>query len=300
MQTPLAAPPSGKQYHISFADYHAVVVEIGAGIRVLERHDRSVLESYDEAAICDGAHGANLVPWPNRVFGGDYRFMDQEYRLPLTEPEAGNAIHGLIRWLPFWVTHLARNSVTLEAVLHPTPWYPFLLRVRFGYELSTNGLVVTTEVLNLGTQACPVAIGHHPYLSPGNDGTVNSALFSTSANQVHSGFEKSEAADAHLELPQLVGDRVLDTTFTIPAAAHSGRGWARLTGADHKTVELWTDQSYRYLQIFSGDTLPNWRRRKAMAVEPMTAPPNALQSGQDLLVLQPRETLETQWGVGLR
>ena len=299
MHTPLTVPPSGKQYHISFADYRAVVVEIGAGIRALERNERSVLESYEEAAICDGAHGANLVPWPNRVFGGGYRFMGQDYRLPLTEPEAGNAIHGLIRWLPFWATHLTQTSVALESVLHPTPWYPFLLRVRFGYELSSNGLVVTTEVLNQGTQACPVAIGHHPYLSPGNDQTIDSALFSTSANQVRPRPERSEAADTHLEQPEVVGDRVLDTTFAFPAAARNRRGWARLTGTDHHTVELWTDQNYRYLQIFSGDTLPDQRRRKAMAVEPMTAPPNALQSGQDLLVLQPQETLETQWGVGL-
>jgi len=226
--------------------------------------------------------------------------MDHDYRLPLTEPDAGNAIHGLVRWLPFWATHLTQNSVTLEAVLHPTPWYPFLLRVRFSYELSANGLVITTELLNQGAQACPVAVGHHPYLSPGNDQNIDTALFSASANQTQSALGESEAADSHLELPQLVGDRVLDTTFTIPTGAPSGRGWARLTGSDHRTVELWTDPSYRYLQIFTGDTLPNERRRKAMAVEPMTAPPNALQSGQDLLVLQPRETLETQWGVGLR
>jgi aldose 1-epimerase len=300
MHAPLTTPPSGKQYHISFAGYHAVIVELGAGIRLLERDDRSVLESYDEAAICDGAHGANLVPWPNRVFGGGYRFMGHDYRLPLTEPEAGNAIHGLVRWLPFWATHLTQTSVTLEAVLHPTPWYPFLLRVRFNYELSTNGLIITTELLNQGAQACPVAVGHHPYLSPGNDQTIDAALFSASANQTSPASEGSEVSVTHLEVPQPVGDRVLDTTFTIPTTAHGRRGWARLTGADHRTVELWTDQSYRYLQIFSGDTLPNERRRKAMAVEPMTAPPNALQSGQDLLVLQPQETLETQWGVGLR
>jgi aldose 1-epimerase len=172
--------------------------------------------------------------------------------------------------------------------------------VRFNYELSTNGLIITTELLNQGAQACPVAVGHHPYLSPGNDQTIDAALFSASANQTSPASEGSEVSVTHLEVPQPVGDRVLDTTFTIPTTAHGRRGWARLTGADHRTVELWTDQSYRYLQIFSGDTLPNERRRKAMAVEPMTAPPNALQSGQDLLVLQPQETLETQWGVGLR
>jgi aldose 1-epimerase len=299
MHTTLAEPPSGKQYHINYADYHAVVVEVGAGIRVLERDNRSVLESYDEAAICDGAHGANLLPWPNRVLGGDYQFMGRDYRLPLTEPEAGNAIHGLVRWLPFWATHLTQTSVTLETVLHPTPWYPFNLRVRFSYELSVNGLVITTEVLNQGGQACPLALGHHPYLSPGNGQTIDTALLSASMIQKYPALEESDPMDIPFEAPKLVGDRVLDTTFAISPTAADRGGWVRLTGTDHRTVELWMDQSYGYLQLFSGDTLPYERRRKSLAVEPMTAPPNALQSGRDLFVLQPRETLETQWGVKL-
>lgn len=300
MYTTLTAPPSGKQYQISHAGYRAVIVEVGAGIRVLECDDRPVLESYDEDAICDGAHGANLLPWPNRVLGGAYRFMDHDYRLPLTEPEAGNAIHGLVRWLPFRAIHLTLAAVTLEASLHPTPWYPFLLRVRFGYELSANGLSITTEVLNQGNQPCPIALGHHPYLSPGDGNMIDAAFFSASLAETPSAAHAgSNSFDAHLELPQLIGDKTLDATFAISFTEGMSQGWARLTGVDHRTVELWMDQSYRYLQLFSGDTLPDGRRRKALAVEPMTAPPNALQTGRDLLVLQPRETLETQWGVRL-
>ncbi|WP_298209661.1 hypothetical protein [Ferrimicrobium sp.] len=309
MQTPRTDPPSGKQYHLTYAGYHAVVVEVGAGIRLLEHHDRPVLESYSEDAICDGAHGAHLLPWPNRVFGGKYRFRDQEYALPLTEVEAGNAIHGLVRWHSFNAIRLTQSSATLETTLHPTPWYPFRLVIQFHYELSSRGLTVITEVINRSLEACPFALGHHPYLSPGKDQTIDQAVFSATATHIELATDTVQTDTAqtdtahgshqNLETPMPVGDRILDTTFAVHTAAHTS-SWARLKGTDGRTVELWADQSYRYLQVFTGDTLPSWRRRRAMAVEPMTAPPNALQSGQDLLILEPEEILATQWGVQLQ
>jgi len=299
MQMIPTEPPSGKQYHLAFEGYHAVIVEVGGGIRFLEHRDRPVLESYDESAICDGAHGAHLLPWPNRVFGGRYRFHDQDYLLPLTEVEAGNAIHGLIRWHPFDATRLTQSSATLQTTLHPAPWYPFRLFVQLHYQLSTEGLTITTEVSNRSSEACPFALGHHPSLSPGKDEIIDRAIFSATASDIESLANDEDSSAANLALPRPIGERVLDTTFAVHST-DDATSWARLQGTDGRTVELWADQSYRYLQVFTGDTLPSWRRRRALAVEPMTAPPNALQSGQDLLILEPKETRTTQWGVQLQ
>ncbi len=295
----MQAPPSGKQFHISSDGYCAVIVEIGAGIRRLDLNDRPVLESYREDAICDGAHGAHLVPWPNRVLGGTYQFMGQSYQLPLTEPTAGNAIHGLLRWTPFTVQALTHQSVTLSATLHPTPWYPFALEVCFRHELSASGLTVTSKIINRGLEACPLALGHHPYLSPGTDETIDTAMFSTSAIPFDSA-EEAAFPGSPLTEPVLLRHRIVDATFVAQPSAQSNTSWVRLTGADGRTVALWADASYRYLQFFTGDSLAEGRRRRAIAAEPMTAPPNALQSGQDLLVLRPNESIETQWGVQLQ
>jgi aldose 1-epimerase len=51
------------------------------------------------------------------------------------------------------------------------------------------------------------------------------------------------------------------------------------------------------VQVFTGDTLPAARRRQGLAVEPMTCPPDAFRSGQDLLRLEPGETATRQWGI---
>jgi aldose 1-epimerase len=65
-------------------------------------------------------------------------------------------------------------------------------------------------------------------------------------------------------------------------------------------VELWADSSYPVIQLFTGDTLAPARRRLGLAAEPMTCPPNAFQTGEGLLRLEPGDTVTSTWGVGLR
>jgi aldose 1-epimerase len=49
--------------------------------------------------------------------------------------------------------------------------------------------------------------------------------------------------------------------------------------------------------VFTSDTLGPDRYRKAIAVEPMTCPPNAFVTGHDLIVLQPGADLTHTWGI---
>jgi aldose 1-epimerase len=60
---------------------------------------------------------------------------------------------------------------------------------------------------------------------------------------------------------------------------------------------LWAGEGYRWLQVFTGDPLGPDRRRKALAVEPYTCPPNAFVTGDDLLILQPGATVTHAWGI---
>jgi aldose 1-epimerase len=70
-----------------------------------------------------------------------------------------------------------------------------------------------------------------------------------------------------------------------------------LRDSDRDTkVSLWVDQTYPYLMLFSGDTLPNVRRR-SLAVEPMTCPPNAFRTGDGLIRLEPGVSFTGTWGI---
>jgi aldose 1-epimerase len=62
-------------------------------------------------------------------------------------------------------------------------------------------------------------------------------------------------------------------------------------------VGLWAGPGYRWLQVFTGDSLGPDLRRKAVAIEPMTCPPNAFVTADDLLVLQPGDAVTHTWGI---
>jgi aldose 1-epimerase len=82
--------PSGHQVEITYNDQRATVVEVGDGICCYEVSGRSVLDPYPIDSMCDGAHGAPLIPWPNRLADGLYRFDGVQYQAALSEPEKHN------------------------------------------------------------------------------------------------------------------------------------------------------------------------------------------------------------------
>ena len=56
-------------------------------------------------------------------------------------------------------------------------------------------------------------------------------------------------------------------------------------------------EGYGWLQVFTSDPLEEELRRVAIAVEPMTCPPNAFVTAEDLLVLEPGEEVTHTWGI---
>jgi aldose 1-epimerase len=301
------APPSGEQFEIRNGDQRATIVEVGGGIRELFAGDRAVLEPYGLDTICDGGHGAVLLPWPNRIGDGRYSFEGVERQLALTEPGKRNAIHGLLRWVPWRALEHQPDRVLMGARLHPHPGYPFDLEVSVEYRLGSDGLTVTTTTRNAGASACPHGAGQHPYLSPG-EGTIDGCLLELPAATVISidserglptGRESLDGSELDFRLPRKLGAAVIDSPFTDLERGEDGMARVRLTGRDGLTVELWVDSKHPVIELFTGDTLATARRRTGLAVEPMTCPPDAFRSGESLIRLGPGETHSCSWGVGL-
>ena len=95
--------PSGAQYEIAHGGQHAVVVEVGGGLRSYRADGQDVLDGYGDGGRADGGRGQPLIPWPNRLRDGRYEWDGEHHQLPLSEPEQANAIHGLGRWFAPWV-----------------------------------------------------------------------------------------------------------------------------------------------------------------------------------------------------
>jgi aldose 1-epimerase len=52
--------------------------------------------------------------------------------------------------------------------------------------------------------------------------------------------------------------------------------------------------------VFTGDTLGSAERRRSVAIEPMTCPPNAFVSGKSLVRLEAGASWKGSWGVSVR
>jgi len=300
-------PPSGRQYEIGFDDQHAVVVEVGGGIRAYAVDGRPVLDPYPVDAMADGAHGTALAPWPNRLRDGRYHFDDTEHQLPLTEPEKHNAIHGLLRWRAWRPVEVSADAVEVGIRLHPLPGYPFTLDIRVAYHLTADGLTVSTSATNVGDHAAPYGYGQHPYLSPGT-GPVDACTFRLpAATRIRSddrglpaGQEPVEGTSFDFRQGRRLGDLQIDSAFTDLVRDADGRATVALTGPDGRTAELWVDDTHPYLEVFTGDTLAPDRRRVGLGCEPMTCPPNAFADGVDVIRLEPGASVTTRWGARLR
>lgn len=302
-----AFSPSGEQFEISHRGQRATIVEVGGGVREYAVDGRAVLDPYPVDAICDGAHGAPLIPWPNRLANGRYRFDGVDYQVALTEPTKRNAIHGFLRWRSWRALERESHRVVMGTTIHPLEGYPFALAVSVAYELGEAGLTVTTVATNVGDRACPFASGQHPYLSPGS-GLVDECsleldagtrILTDAERQLPTGTEPVAGTDFDFRSARLLGDQRLDFAFTDLGRDGAGRAWVRLTAPDSIRAELWVDRSYPFVELYTGDTLSEPRRRRGLGTEPMTCPPNAFQTGEGLLRLEPGEVATSSWGASL-
>ena len=128
-----ASAPSGEPYEIVAGNNRVIVVEVGGGFRSVVLDGREVLDGYGARDMAGSGRGQVVMPWPNRLRDGRYTFDGRAYQVPLNEPELGNAIHGLVRWVAWSALDRGPDRVAMEHVLHPSPGYPFTLRLRIAY-----------------------------------------------------------------------------------------------------------------------------------------------------------------------
>jgi aldose 1-epimerase len=299
--------PTGEQFEISGGGYRAVVTECGATLRRLEHEGREVVSGFAEDMMSPVGRGQLLMPWPNRIRDGHYSFGDRELQLGLTEPTRGNASHGLVRWAAWSLEEHSSASVSLTYRLMAQSGYPWTVDLHVLYDVSADGLTVTHTATNLSEDRAPFASGAHPYLRVG-DGPVDACELTVPAStrlltddrMIPVGQEKVDGTAYDFRVSRPVRDTVIDHAFGD--LDRDARGHATVTLRDPATgdgVALWMDASHHWIQVFSAELDPT--PRLALAVEPMTSPPDAFRSGRDLVILSPAGTdgdeFSGSWGI---
>ncbi|MFJ3922219.1 aldose 1-epimerase family protein [Streptomyces sp. NPDC090022] len=298
--------PSGQQTILRHHDHVAVVVELGAALRSYAVGDRQLVAGFGAGDRITAGRGQILLPWPNRIGGGRYRWHGEDQQLPLTEPEHGNAIHGLLRWTSWQVVDADARRAALEATLWPQPGYPFHLRARAEYALGDAGLEVAVTAWNRGDGVAPYGVGQHPYLTVGT-GTVDEALLTVPARTwlrtdgagLPVGEEEPVSGTPYdFRTARAIGGTALDTPFGSLDRDARGRAVVRLAHPSGAYgTDLWLGEGADHLQIYTGDTLPAPQRRRAVAVEPMSCPPDAFTSGTAVVALAPGARHTMRWGI---
>ncbi|MCM3883279.1 aldose 1-epimerase family protein [Frankia sp. R82] len=306
--------PSGRQVELVHGRARVAVTEVGAGLREYRVGGRNVLDGYPVDAMASRGRGQLLAPWPNRIADGRYEFGGASYQLALNEVPLRNASHGLVRWSAWQLDQSAPDAVRASFVLRAQSGYPFTISFTADYRLAADGLTMTFTATNVGAEPAPVGLGLHPYFAVtglGGDAeladevtlTVPAATrLLTDDRMIPTGTAAVDVSPADggsfdFRTARPIGDLALDTCYTDLRRDPDGRARVVLAVPGGDALTVWQDEAWGYLQVFTGDTFGPAQRRRSIAVEPLTCPANAFNSGAGLRVLAPGESFGGSWGI---
>jgi len=294
------ASPTGAQISLRRGGVTAQIAQVGASLRSLRIDDVDLVPPYPLELPTPACSGVVLVPWPNRVRDGEWDDDGTARRLAITEPKLNNASHGLLRFTAYEVSHTEGEAV-LRATIVPQTGYPYLIETTVEYALTPDGIDVSHTLTNRSTTSAPVALGTHPFVTIGDVDPHDLVLripaetaFDTDDRMLPTG---TRPADAALREGVRLGDVTLDTGFTDLARDPDGRVHHSLTAPDGRRVTLWQGEGFDYVQVYTTPAYPG--QSLAVAIEPMTAPADALNSGLGIRRLAPDETWTLHWGITL-
>lgn len=313
--------PSGRQAELVHGDARVVVTEVGAGLREYQVGDRHILDGYPPDAMASRGRGQLLAPWPNRIADGRYAFAGSTYQLALNEVALRNATHGLVRWSAWQLEQSTPDAVRASFVLRAQSGYPFTIAFTADYRLAGDGLTMTFTATNVGAGPAPVGLGVHPYFAVAglgggaevadevtltvpaatrlltDDRLIPTGTAPVDAHPVDGGPAGTTVGSFDFRRARPIGELVLDTCYTDLAHDPDGRARAVLAVPGGDALTVWMDEAWGYLQVFTADTLGPAQRRRSIAVEPLTCPANAFNSGAGLRTLAPAESFGGSWGI---
>jgi galactose mutarotase-like enzyme len=271
-----------------------------AGEELLDR--RGGLRAYrDDGAVM----GIPLLhPWANRLARDELLLGGRRVRLPgpplVRREEHGLPIHGMLGAHPGWSVHevdadghaarfVAGFDFSGDAALMAA--FPFPHDLRVEVSLTSDALRIETTVRATGSVAVPIAFGYHPYLRiPGADRADWKVRLPWRRHLDHdaAGLPTGRADFEGAAVCRLAGrgfDEGYDSLDEGAVFAVSGSG---------REIAVVHERGYPVAQVFSPPGAP------FICFEPMTAPTNALCSGDGLRFIAPGASLKAAFSIRVR
>ncbi len=245
-----------------------------------------------------------LYPWANRLAAFDYSVAGKTVQVPhdpkwVALDDNGLPIHGVIGGRLGWkLTNTpGPNTRSLEARLNWSEEQPELFEVfPFEHDLLyeacfTDGrLEIEVTVYASGEDVVPVAFGFHPYLAPGGPREhwqielPPMRHLALDPNQIPIGPDEQPIAPQRFELSEREFDDGFDSVADPARFAVT---------AGERRIELELTDGYQCAQLYAP------LDGHFICFEPMTAPANALRSGDALRLLVPGERYRAGFSLGL-
>jgi aldose 1-epimerase len=301
-------PLSGTQFVLEANGYTASIASIGASLRSLQYHGRNLIVPFDANQVRPFFRGAILAPWPNRVVDGRYTFGGVEQQLSITEPLRGHALHGLASWLDFSVVRRTSVRLVLGATIEAQPGYPHKVTLEVDFTLDAGGLRTTVTAVNAGSHAAPFGVAPHPYLVAG-EGRVNDWTLELPARRILTvtpdrliplslrDVSTEDLAAFDFRTPRPIENTFIDHAFSDFDRDDKGKATVRVTTNAGSGVALSWDSECPWVQVHTADQPAPSIDRIGLAVEPMTCPPDAFNSGVNLNVLEPGGSTSASWTI---
>ncbi|HEY5978560.1 MAG TPA: aldose epimerase, partial [Microlunatus sp.] len=215
-----AVNPTGDQYEIVAGDRVAVITEVGATLRSYAVAGRDVVRGFAADEVISGGRGQQLLPWPNRIRDGRYTFDGKPQQLSLSEPDRHNAIHGLVRHVPWQLVSHTEDRVEQRVRVYPQSGWPGAIEAAVVHTVGDEGVVTELMVTNIGSGPVPFGYAAHPYLTVGED-TVDDVVIRVPAERYLAVDDRLlpldlilvEGRDEDLRTAEVLGSRRFDTAL---------------------------------------------------------------------------------------
>ncbi|MGG9960031.1 aldose 1-epimerase [Ferruginibacter sp. SUN106] len=248
-------------------------------------------EDFRVNVAAKGFKSCKLSPFACRINNATYAFGKKDYTIEKFLLN-GSALHGLLYDAAFIITATWDNEKSAGVSLQhqysgSDKGYPFKYTCAVTYELKKdNALTITTTITNNDEGLIPVQDGWHPYFSFG--GNIDELQLEFQSKEMVE-FDTALIPTGKL-LPyqeygalQKIGAAEFDNCFTVNFAECQPLCVLR-DPVNKMQLAIYPDKSYPYLQIY---TPPH---RKSIAIENLSAVPDAFNNGVGLKVLAPGAT----------
>ncbi len=246
------------------------------------------IDQFEKNEVTKGFKACKLSPFACRLKNATYNFGNTAYKIQKFLLDE-SAIHGLLYDAPFTViseqaTNEMASVVLLFKYLGTDKGYPFKYDCTITYQLKNDhSLTINTEITNRDTVLIPMQDGWHPYFKLGEN--IDQLKLEFQSTEKHL-FDEcmiptgERITDQEYGSLKEIGTKIFDDCFTVNFAECQPMAVLR-DDSQKIQIEFYPEKTYPYLQIY---TPPD---RKSIAIENLSALPNAFNNGIGLITLLP-------------